>query len=146
MYTGLLHTHNMFRWLVLVSLIIAILFAFTSWFAKRNWTKKDNITGLFLAIFMDIQFVVGIILYAFISPITKTAFVDFGAAMKNADIRFYTVEHILMMVIALIIIHIGRVKSKKTTVPWQKHRKAAIYYTIGLLFILAAIPWKRALL
>ncbi|NOR76572.1 MAG: hypothetical protein GQ525_15630 [Draconibacterium sp.] len=144
MYTVLLHTHNMFRWLVLIAIILAITFAFMGWFAKRNWTKKDNLTGLFLTIFMDIQFVGGIILYAFISPITKIAFADFGTAMKNADIRFYAVEHILMMVIALIIIHIGRAKSKKATVPWQKHRKAAIYYTIGLLFILAAIPWDRA--
>lgn len=144
MYTGLLHTHNMFRWLVLIVLVLAISFAFTGWFGKKNWSKKDNLTGLLLTIFMDIQFLVGITLYAFVSPLTKAAFADFGAAMKNADLRFYAVEHILMMVIALVLVHIARSKSKKATTPWKKHRAAAIIYTTSLLLIFAAIPWERA--
>jgi len=144
MYTGLLHTHNMFRWLVLITLVLAILFAFTGWFKKHDWNKKDNITGLLLTIFMDIQFLLGIVLYAFMSPGTKAAFNDFGAAMKNPDLRFYAVEHILMMIIALVLVHIGRSKSKKDVAPWKKHRSTAIFYGISLLLILAAIPWDRA--
>lgn len=146
MYKGLLHTHNMFRWLVLLALVLAISFAFIGWFKKRDWNKKDNITGLILTIFMDIQFLVGIILYAFVSPLTKAAFSDFGAAMKNSALRFYAVEHILLMIIALILVHIGRSKSKKVVAPWKKHRVAAIYYGIALVLILAGIPWDRALM
>lgn len=146
MYTGLLHTHNMFRWLVLITLVLAVLFALAGWFGKREWNKKDNLTGLLLTIFMDIQFLVGLILYAFVSPVTKTAFNDFGAAMKNPDLRFYAVEHILMMVIALVLVHIGRSKSKKYVAPWKKHRSAAIFYCIALLLVLAGIPWERALM
>jgi hypothetical protein len=117
MYTGLLHTHNLFRWLVLIVIVLAVVFAFIGWFKKRDWTKKDNITGLILTIFMDIQFLVGIILYAFVSPLTKAAFSDFGAAMKNSALRFYAVEHILLMIIALVLVHIGRSKSKKQLHP-----------------------------
>lgn len=144
MYTGLLYTHNMFRWLALIALILTIVFAFSGWLRRSDWKKRDNFSGLLLTIFMDIQFLVGIILYAFVSPITKAAFSDFGAAMKNADLRFYAVEHILMMVIALILVHIGRSKSKKATVPWKKHRTAALFYSLGLILVLAAIPWERA--
>ncbi|MCG6185884.1 hypothetical protein [Maribellus maritimus] len=146
MYTGLLHTHNMFRWLVLLALVLAIVLAYAGWFGKRDWKKTDNLTGLLLVIFMDVQFLVGIILYAFVSPLTKAAFADFGAAMSNPDLRFYAVEHILMMIIALAIVHIGRSKSKKAVSPSKKHRLAAIFYTIGLILILAAIPWNRALM
>ena len=145
MYTGLLHIHNMFRWLVLIVLVLAIIFAFAGWFGKKEWTKRDKLTGLILTIFMDIQFLVGLILYAFVSPLTKAAFADFGAAMKNADIRFYAVEHILMMLIALVLVHIGRSKSKKATTPEKQHRAAAIFYIIALLLIVAAIPWERSL-
>lgn len=144
MYTGLLHTHNLFRWLVLVALLLAVLFALTGWFGKRDWNKKDNLAGLLLTIFMDIQLLVGLILYAFVSPVTKAAFNDFGAAMKNADLRFYAVEHILMMVIALVLVHIGRAKSKKDVANLKKHRSAAIYYVIALVLVLAGIPWERA--
>lgn len=146
MYIGLLHSHNIFRWLVLIVLFLAIYFAFSGWAKKGKWNKKDNIVGLLLVIFMDLQFLIGIILYAFVSPLTKTAFTDFGAAMKNADLRFYAVEHILMMIIALVLVHIGRVKSKRNPIAWKKHRTTAIFYGIALLLILAAIPWERALL
>lgn len=146
MYTGLLHTHNMFRWLVLISLVITLVFALAGWVGKKSWTKRDNISGLVLTIFMDIQFLVGLILYFFASPITKAAFADFGAAMKNADLRFYAVEHILMMLIALVLVHIGRMKIKRINADWKKHRAAVIWYGISLLLILAAIPWERALM
>ncbi len=143
MYTGLLHTHNLFRWLVLIMLLVSIVFAFWGWFQKRNWTKRDNRTGLFLVIFTDIQFLIGFILYAFVSPVTRHAFSNFGTAMKNAELRFYAVEHILLMVIALVLIHIGRAKSIKKPAPWKKHRAAAIFYVLALALILIAIPWGR---
>lgn len=145
MYTGLLHTHNMFRWLILFALIFAIIFGIMGWLKKYDWKKRDNLTGLLLTIFMDVQFLVGVVLYAFVSPITKAAFNDFGAAMKNADLRFYAVEHILLMLIALVLVHIGRVKSKKAIAPWKRHRAATIFYGISLILILAAIPWERAM-
>ena len=145
MYTGLLHTHDLFRWLVLLAALFAIILAFAGWFGKRDWKKIDNISGLLLTIFVDIQLVVGLILYAFVSPITRTAFADFGAAMKNDMLRFYAIEHFVMMLIALVLIHIGRSKSKKAVTVNKKHRSAAIFYTIGLIIILAGIPWDRAL-
>lgn len=146
MYTGLLHTHNLFRWLVLLILIIAIIFSLSGWLGKKNWNKKDNLTTLLTVIFMDIQFLTGMVLYAFVSPITKAAFANFGAAMKNADLRFYAVEHILLMVVALAFVHIGRSKTKKTHRAWEKHRAAAIWFGLGLVLILAGIPWNKALI
>ncbi len=145
MYTGLLHTHNLFRWLVLIAAVVAIALAFTGWIGKKEWKKRDNLAGMLLTIFIDIQFLVGIILYAFVSPITKAAFTDFGAAMKNADLRFYAVEHIVIMIVALAVIHVGRSKSKKAATPVKQHMAAALFYTIGLILILSAIPWNRAL-
>ena len=145
MYQGLLHAHNGLRWLVLIVLILSVILAFLGWFGKRKWKKIDGISGLLATIFMDLQFLTGIILYAFVSPLTKAAFNDFGAAMKNPDLRFYAVEHILMMIIALVLIHLGRSKSKNAIAPWKRHRVAAIFYGIALILIIAAIPWGRAL-
>ena len=145
MYTGLLHSHNMFRWLVLITLILTLAFAFKGWLGKKSWKKQDNVAGLLLVIFMDIQFLVGILLYAFYSPLTKAAFSNFGSAMQNSELRFYAVEHISLMIVALLLVHIGRSKSKKAATAVKQHRAAAIFYSIGLILILAAIPWNRAL-
>src|SRR5690554_2334223 len=131
MYTGLLHTHNLFRWLILLGLLVAILFALTGWFGKKNWTRRDNLTGLLVSIFVDVQFLVGLILYFFVSPFTKAAFADFGAAMKNADLRFYAVEHSLLMLAALVLVHIGRSRSKKAVSSVKKHKIVDIFYGIA---------------
>ncbi len=146
MYKGLLHTHSMFRWMILIMLVVTIILGLVGWLGKKEWTKKDNISGLLLTIFIDIQFLVGFILYAFVSPTTKAAFVNFGAAMQDTTLRFYAVEHVLMMIIALALVHVGRAISKKATTPEKKHRTAVIFYGIALIVILAAIPWDRALL
>ena len=146
MYSVFLHIHSIFRWLVLITLVVAVIFGFTGWLGKKRWSKKDNLAGLLLTIFIDVQFLIGIILYIFLSPITKAAFNDFGAAMKDDNLRFYAVEHVLMMILAIIIVHVGRSKSKKTFVDIKKHRNAAIFFTIALVLIIYAIPWNRALI
>src|SRR5690554_3759496 len=144
MYTGLLHTHNLFRWLILLGLLVAIIFALTGWFGKKNWTRRDNLAGLLVTIFVDVQLLIGLILYFFVSPFTKAAFADFGAAMKNADLRFYAVEHSLLMIVALILVHIGRARSRKAALSVKKHKTAAIFYGAALILIIAGIPWERA--
>lgn len=145
MYTGLLHAHSGFRWLVLITLLVAIVMALFGWIKKRDWSGSDKTTSLLLMIFMDIQFLIGLVLYVFLSPMTKAAFSDFGAAMKNDNLRFYAVEHILMMLIALVLVHIGRSRTKKDIAGWKKQRSAAVYYIFSLLIILMAIPWDRGL-
>ena len=145
MYTGLLHAHSGFRWLVLIVLVVAISLSVYGWIKRAEWTKSGKSTSLILMILMDIQFLIGLVLYVFLSPMTKAAFSDFGAAMKNEALRFYAVEHILMMVVALALVHIGRSRTKKDITGWKKHRAAAIFYTISLVVILLAIPWDRAL-
>lgn len=144
-YSIFLNAHNGFRWLVLILLVASVFMAFSGWIKKREWTKSDKRSNLLLMIFMDIQFLIGIILYLFLSPLTKAAFNDFGAAMQNDALRFYAVEHIFMMLVALVLVHVGRARTKKDIAPWKKHRAAAIFYTISLLAILSAIPWDRAL-
>jgi membrane protein DedA with SNARE-associated domain len=61
--------------------------------------------------------------------------------MKNPSARFFGMEHIALMIIALVIVTIGRKKAEKITAPIQKHSKIATWYLIGLILILASIPW-----
>lgn len=145
MYSGFLHAHNGMRWLVLLTLFVAFVLSFSGWLSKGKWNRRSRIFGLVAVIFMDLQFLIGIVLYAGLSPITKVAFQNIGSAMKNADLRFYVVEHLVMMLIALVLVHLGKIKSKRILIDWKKHRAVAIYYGFALLLILVAIPWDRAL-
>jgi len=145
MYTFILSTHNIVRWLVLIVGLIAIVMAFIGWFGKKNWSTADDKIGLSYTILMDVNLLSGLLLYIFLSPITKAAFADFGAAMGVTELRFFAVEHIFGMVVAVILAHVGRAISKKATESVKKYRAAAIWYTLSLLVILAMIPWDRPL-
>ncbi len=142
MYSFILSAHNILRWFVLIFAILAIIRAFMGWSGKRQWTGLDDKLGLGLTISLDTQVLLGLLLYFVFSPLTKVAFSDFGAAMGTSELRFFLVEHFLMMFIALVVAHIGRSRAKKADTDVAKHKRAAIFYTIALLLILAAIPWQ----
>ena len=144
MYTGFLHLHNTLRWLLLLTILITLAKYLLGWFADKPWTKTDNLLGIIFTSLMDIQLLTGLVLYFFLSPVTKLALADFGAAMKDSGLRFYAVEHFSLMLIAVVLVHIGRAKSKKMKVDRKKFKTAAIFYLIALVIILGAIPWSRA--
>ena len=145
MYIGLLHLHNVLRWLILIAALVVLLKYFIGWFSQKKWQKSDHILGVIFTALIDLQFLTGIVLYFFISPITKTAFQDFGAAMKNADLRFYAVEHALMMLVAVALVHIGWSRSKKAATDKSKFSQALIFFGIAYVIIIALIPWSRVI-
>lgn len=139
-YSLLLRFHSIGRWIVLLLLIIAI---FNSMVAgKRPWIRSDARTGSILVIFADLMLLVGLALWYFGPRGYK--FIDelgMSAVMKNATYRFFAIEHITMMLIAIILIHIGKAQAKKAISDRAKHRRTVIFYLIALILILAAIPW-----
>lgn len=143
MYIGITHLHNLLRWLILLAALFVIFRAWTGLFGKKNWTKADNLAGIIFTSLFDLQILTGLALYFFLSPITQIAFIDFGAAMQNPEMRFWSVEHITLMFVALVLVHVGRFRAKKTGDAVRKHRISAIFYTLALLLILAGIPWNR---
>ena len=141
MYPLILTLHSIIRWVVLILAIVAVVRAFFGWFGKKEWTALDNRLGMALSGGMDLQVVLGFVLYIFLSPLTKTALQDFGAAMSNDLLRYWSVEHALLMIVALILIHVGRATSKVAEAATSKHKRAAIFFGLATLAILIAIPW-----
>ncbi|HEY0653895.1 MAG TPA: cytochrome B [Chryseosolibacter sp.] len=134
MYTGLLHTHSFLRYFVLILLVVVIVQSLMGWLGRKPYGSLDNRLGLFLFIFTHTQLLVGLILY-FVSP-----FVQFsGAAMKEASTRYWLVEHSLMMLIAIVLITMARVTSKKMENSEAKHKRMFIFNTIALVIIVVAI-------
>ena len=128
----MIHAHSGLRWVVLFLLIAAIITAYNNNKKGVPYSKDANKLGLFTLIFTHIQLLLGLALY-FTSPYVKFE----GGIMKDSLLRFYTVEHILMMVIAITFITIGYSKTKKT----RNWKKQFTFYLLGLIVILLAIPW-----
>lgn len=134
-YTILKSSHSGLRWLLLVALIIAIVLLFRAAFRKGK-RKPARALGLIAMILAHFQFLFGIILY-FISPLVQFS----AASMKDKVLRFYLVEHISLMLIAIVLITLGYSIGKKTPDPVAGFRKQFYYYLLGLLLIILSIPW-----
>jgi membrane protein DedA with SNARE-associated domain len=132
MYEILKHTHSGLRWVA----FILILFAIYNSITAKEFTKREKLINLFSMVSLHTQLLLGLVLY-FISPRISFA----SGWMENASFRFYGMEHLAGMLIAVALITIGYVKSKKGTSPAAIYKPIKLFYMIGLILILASIPW-----
>jgi hypothetical protein len=141
MYNITLLTHSWLRWAVILAGLVAVGRAIAGASSRREWTRADERAGMWFVMLLDLQLLIGLILYFALSPITRAAMEDFGAAMKSSGLRFWAVEHLFGMIVGLALVHIGRVRTRKLTDSAARHRVCLISYTLGLLAILISIPW-----
>lgn len=140
MFATLLALHSLVRWLVLISLIFAIYRAYRGWFSKNDFSGFDNSVRHWTATISHIQLLIGLSIY-FISPLVSYFLHYFQTAVKQREIRFFGMEHSLMMLTAVVLITIGSAKAKRQKTDQQKFKTMAIWFTIALLIILSSIPW-----
>lgn len=140
MQSILLHAHSGLRWLVLIFGLLAALKALFGWLGKNNFTNRDAMLGLLFVLFTHLQVVIGLVYYFVYSTWFSVLTASPGEVMKNSVSRFWAVEHPVAMLLAAVLITVGRVKSKKGGAS-KKHSMAAVFFTLGLLLIFLSIPW-----
>lgn len=141
MYTTVLFLHSWLRWIVLIAGVLVVARA---WRGSRSGTPfgpNDRRAGLIFVSSMDLQFVLGLVMYLFFSPITAAAFENFGGAMKDGVLRFFAVEHTFLAVAALAMAHIGNARAKRAPNDKARFKQMALFFTISLVLLLIAIPW-----
>jgi hypothetical protein len=141
MYATLLVVHSVLRWVVVFFAVVALVRAFGGWSSRRAWTPADEKVGKFFILFLDLQVLLGLILYVGLSPLTQAAFADFGAAMGDTVQRFWAIEHLFGMLVAVALAHIGRVRARRLTDAGSRHRTTAIFFGLAVLVMFLTIPW-----
>lgn len=138
-----LHSYN--RYLVLIALVLVLYRSWTGWQGKKAFTKADNTASVALLGLAHLQLLLGLIQYFGTSDIVRSALADMGAAMKSEWLRYFGVEHITIMIIAIACIQIGRTLSKKASDDLTKHKKLAIWTTAAFVLIVGGLAMKGLL-
>lgn len=144
MYPIILAVHNILRWVALILGIVAAVMAWRGWLRQLPWNDANRRFGVFFASAMDTQLLVGLLLYFVFSPLTRTALANFGAAMGQASLRFFIIEHAVIMLLAVVCAHLGGALARKQEGA-ARHRTAAIWFSLAALLLLVGIPWGRPL-
>ena len=130
------HTHSGLRWVLLILLLWAAYSAFKNWRNGASFTDRDRKRGLFTMIAAHVQLLFGVVLYI-ISPYVKFT----AETMKDPVARFYTVEHISLMLIAIVLITLGYMRPNCQATDSGRFKTQFYFFIIALLLILVAIPW-----
>lgn len=140
MFVTLLALHSLVRWLVLASLLFAIFRGYRGWLTRKQFSRFDNSVRHWTATIAHIQLLLGGALYV-VSPIVNHFLQNFQEAVHQRDLRFFGMEHITMMVLAVVVITIGSAKAKRKPTDAAKYKTMALWFTVGLLIIFLSIPW-----
>lgn len=144
MYDVILTLHSWNRRLILIVGITAVLMAYNGWRSKRIFSPIDNLLGTTFIGSLHIQLLFGLILYFFLSPKTTYALSHFPEAMKNSNLRYFAVEHGFVMLIAIAMAQIGRIRVHKAEDDTVKHKRSFIFYAIAMILILLMVPFGNS--
>lgn len=140
MYAIIKTIHSYWAYLVLITLILAILNAIKGRFSNQEFVQKDLRLSLFGLIFSHTQLLIGLLLY-FVSPwFDQWSAIGMGV-MKNTESRLYLVEHPIVNILAIIFITIGWSLHKRQSSSARKFNRISLFYGLGLLLLLSRIPW-----
>jgi mono/diheme cytochrome c family protein len=140
-YGVALFFHSLFRWGVLLAGVAALAAAAHGWLRSRAYAPGDDrVQRVFVGLF-DLQFLLGLTLYVFFSPIVDAFWDAPRVAMKEHTLRFFGIEHVTMMVLASGVLHSARVRAKKAPSDRLRHRRFALGAFFSLALMAAAVPW-----
>lgn len=141
MYSAFLGVHSYLRWLVVIAGLLVIARAIMGIAGRRDWSAGETTGVKVFTIALDVQFLIGLLLYVWLSPFIRDAWADMGATMRNAPLRFFAVEHVTGMLIGLALAHVGKSKIAKAADAAQKHKLAVIFVSLAMVVIMLSIPW-----
>ena len=139
MYTLVLWLHSWIRWAALVGGVGATIAALDRAGASRP--GRADRWGLVLMMALDIQMLLGLLLYLVVSPNMEAIRANFSGAMKDPALRFWAVEHITMMMAAVVLVHVGRVLARKAVTPAAKRVRLLLCFGLATLLMILATPW-----
>lgn len=141
MYYSLLKVHSLFRWLVLISLIYSVIHNYRGYKKKRPFNKRDHLLRATTATIVYVQISLGLWLY-FISPFVSQFYHNMSKGIHLREVRFFAMEHSLMMLVSAIVMTLGSWKAKRQLSDTLKFKTVYVWYLIALIIILLNIPWE----
>ncbi len=139
-YPTVLLLHSWTRWAVLTLLVVVVVRAWQGRTGFGAWLPLDERMHTALVSVVDLQFVLGVLLYA-ASPFAQAFLGDLGTTIHNRELRFFGLEHVTSMVVAVTFVHVGRSRSKAVTDERLRFRRVFAWTLAALIVVLASIPW-----
>lgn len=141
LYPVVLFLHSWLRWGVVVLGVVALGASLTGWLRGRSWTRTDRRLQLLCVSAFDLQLLLGMTLYFALSPFTPGSMDALRTNLSVPSLRFFSLEHPVMMLLALVAVHVASALSRRAEDATRRHRIWAAGLLVALLLVALAIPW-----
>ena len=140
-YQFILLVHSYLRYLFILIFLIVLWNTAGGFINKKAWSKINEKFSVWMIRIWNIEFVLGLLLYFSFSPLTRYAFSNFNEVMKDEQMRQFTIEHPVIMLIATAFLHIGWARSRKATVDSKRYKQWLIFIILSFALVVVGIPW-----
>ncbi len=106
---------------------------------NKNYSKRDSRISLFTVLFLYTQLFLGIYLFFIKKSRELSQSVDVEQLINNNLFRFWTVEHLVLMLFALLISQTGHIIIEKTLNNEIKFKLRLRYYSIVAAIIVISL-------
>ena len=142
MFPVLLQVHSILRWVILILLVLSIIQSLIGWVKNRELREGDIKIWLFTMIFAHTTLLIGLILLLFGRfGILSSGLPEGVVLMKDTFYRFYWIEHPFGMIVATLLITLGRSMGKRQITDPAKYKRAFWLFLWALIVIIMVIPW-----
>ncbi len=140
-YEIVLVLHSWLRWAVVLLAFVALARSLRGWLGRHDFTGTDHRTVRLFVAACDMQLLLGLVLYFWLSPITPKSIAALKAGMKVASLRFFAVEHLAMMLAVIVLGHLAAISARKAGTPTARHKRLTIYFGVIVALIAVGVPW-----
>ena len=124
MYYFMIKTHGGWQYLTSLALVVAVAVYMVNWLRGQTWSTLERVIGLYAIIIIDIQLLLGAILWG--------VGASMGIVGANAA---RTIEHPFTMLLAIILLHVGWVWTKRSDEAVRLRNGAVTFVVSGLLVL-----------
>ncbi len=141
LYVVALFAHSYLCWILILVAAGLIIRSLNGWLSGRLWMPIDETLHKAVLGLTDLQFLIGVSLYVGLSPVARAFWSNPGTAMKLAPLRFFGVEHVFSMLIAIAVLHVGRARSKRALDVRLRQRVVFVSLVAAFVLFLVSTPW-----
>ena len=140
-YQIFLTVHSYLRYLFILIFLFVLWNTVSGFINKKAWSKIDGKFSVWMIRIWNIEFVLGLLLYFSLSPLTRYAFSNFNEVMKDKQMRQFTIEHPTIMLIATALLHVGWARSRRATADSKRYKQWLIFIILSFALVVVGIPW-----
>jgi hypothetical protein len=141
LYVLALYAHSYLRWVVLALTVAVTLRSALGLLRGAAWSSAHARVQQAMLHAADLQLLIGVTLYLWLSPFTRGFFHAPRAGFADSTLRFFGVEHVFGMACAITLMHLGQERAQRAPDARGKHRRTCWLTGAALLLMAASVPW-----